>query len=110
MFATKKSYSKPSPCLNDFPPQGEIYLSTLTDARAEQIYGGTNTNPLDTDKNYQIIPSSETYQGVGLTPFYPDLPKTKLARLDPLDPSTRPEFTPKNAITITIPLPLPVYS
>ncbi|MBD2296682.1 hypothetical protein H6G06_25165 [Anabaena sphaerica FACHB-251] len=95
-------------------------VSEINDNIAEQLCGGAITTPettgennlgtLPTTGNKTSIPSTIAYDAFGLTPFFPDLPTTKLPRLGPLDPSSRTAPTPKNAITITIPLPLPVWS
>ncbi|BAZ31562.1 hypothetical protein NIES4074_40350 [Cylindrospermum sp. NIES-4074] len=91
-------------------------MAELPDAMAEEVCGGAIANPETTGKNNastpatggfgNAIPAEVGYGAVGLTPFLPPLPATKLARLGPLDPSTR--TAPKNEVTITIPLPTPI--
>lgn len=78
----------------------------LTDAMAEEVCGGAIANPVTTGGLGNAIPAQVGYGAMGLTPFLPPLPATKLARLGPLDPSTR--TAPKNEVTITIPLPTPI--
>jgi hypothetical protein len=93
-------------------------ISDIQDAIAEQLCGGTMTPDTATDASNtttpetntkNAIPSPASYQKYGLTPFFPNLPATKLPRLGSLDPSARQATQPKNAITITIPLPRIVY-
>ncbi|TAF04866.1 MAG: hypothetical protein EAZ77_15030 [Nostocales cyanobacterium] len=107
MLASKKKYLKIV-----------TFVSEIDDDIAEQICGGAITTPETTGEdslsttpitaNTTSIPSSTAYNNPDLIPFFPNLPATKLPRLAPLDPSTRTAPTPKNSITITIPLPSPV--
>ncbi|HLO88989.1 MAG TPA: hypothetical protein VK203_28830 [Nostocaceae cyanobacterium] len=93
-------------------------LEELNDPSAEKLCGGSTTTPQATgqgqvaDQNSRIdtssIPSTDDFQQAGLKPFFPVLSNTKLPRLGPLDPAHRTPTKPQNAITITIPLPLPV--
>lgn len=118
MFAAKKATKFPkSPSTNYNHTEVEIFPSALveelTDATAEQICGGAIDTPETTEENKSITPAKEGnvngiplgigYNGLGTAPYYSPLPATKLPRLGELNPSTR--TTPKNAISITIPLP-----
>jgi hypothetical protein len=93
-------------------------ITEIEDGMAEKVFGGIGATPSATEgsnvntapkmENATNIPSLQPDKNLGLTPFFPDLPTTKLPRLGPLDPANRTAPTPKNAITVTIPLPLPV--
>lgn len=97
-------------------------VSEINDIKAEKICGGTMTAPQTTEENspstipapatgsQRTIPSPTAYNDLGLTPFFPDLPATKLPRLGQLDPNNRTVSPRKNQITITIPLPSPIYN
>jgi hypothetical protein len=95
-------------------------VNEINDTLAEKLCGGTITTPQTTQENglstmprtgnETSMPSVKASDALGLTPFVPHLPTTKLPRLGPLDPTKRTANTPKNAVTITIPLPLPVWS
>lgn len=118
MFTTYKNTNTTSADdkYTDVKLAASTLVAELTDAMAEEICGGAIANPETTGKNNastpatsgsgNAIPAAVGYGGMGLTPFLPPLPTTKLARLGPLDPSTR--TAPKNEITITIPLPTPI--
>ena len=92
-------------------PKMRIELSALvveiTDRTAEQVCAGSMVTP-ETDgakeENDHTTPPAGWDGGIGLKPFLPTLPGTKLHRLGSLDPYNRP--TPKNSITITVPLPV----
>lgn len=98
-------------------------VQELTDSRSEQVCGGAimtpdttggndstmtpatqgNSSALPLNVGYKPINGIADYGQLGLNPFYPTLPPSKLPRIGSLDPSTR--TSPKNVITITIPLP-----
>lgn len=118
MFANKKATNSPKSVSTDYnhtevPISISNIVEELTDATAEQICAGAIDTPETTEENKSItpakggnvngIPLGIGYNGLGTTPYYSPLPATKLPRLGGLDPSTR--TTPKNAISITIPLP-----
>ncbi|MEA5575925.1 hypothetical protein [Anabaena sp. UHCC 0451] len=95
-------------------------VSEINDIKAEKICGGMMTAPQTIEENspstipatgsQRNISSPRAYNELGLTPFFPDLPATKLPRLGQLDPNNRTVSPRKNQITITIPLPSPIYN
>ncbi|WP_413174999.1 hypothetical protein [Anabaena azotica] len=101
-------------------PENSLIANTLVneinDTLAEQLCGGTIATPQTTQENglstmprtgnQTSMPSLQASGALGVTPFVPNLPTTKLPRLGPLDPTKRTTNTPKNAVTITIPLPV----
>ncbi|MBD2385518.1 hypothetical protein [Cylindrospermum sp. FACHB-282] len=119
MFSAKKGTKYPQCASTNYNyREVEIYPSALveqlSDATAEKVCGGAINTPETTAGenkseppakvgNDKAIPLGIGYGGLGKVPFYSPLPPTKLPRLGGLDPSTR--TSPKNAITITIPLP-----
>jgi hypothetical protein len=91
-------------------------IEELNDTTAEKLCGGSTITPEvsgedPTNQSSRVdtasIPSTEDFQQLGLQPFFPVLSNSKLPRLGHLDPANRTPSTPKNSITITIPLPLP---
>jgi hypothetical protein len=77
----------------------EDLVEELTDIAIEKISAGAVYPPeIGTE-----IPVGIGNGGFGLSPDYSPLPKPKLPRLGALDPAKR--TSPKNAVTITIPIP-----
>ncbi|MBD2666267.1 hypothetical protein B6N60_02574 [Richelia sinica FACHB-800] len=106
--------------MSNFSNNIEDLFIELNNQTAAHILGGStdvsepiavniidNTQPQLTSNS---LPLPGNYQAYGMTPFAPTLPATKLPRLNPIEPSPRTKPNVKNAINITIPLPLPVYS
>ncbi|HLP89689.1 MAG TPA: hypothetical protein VK184_13990 [Nostocaceae cyanobacterium] len=93
-------------------------VEELSDITAEKLCGGSIITPDTTAENKASAtpsnvdtsnnPSMDDLLQVGLKPFTPPLPETKLSRLGPIDPANRTPTKPQSAITVTIPLPLPV--
>ncbi len=75
----------------------------LTDVELEQINGGAIYPP---EAIGEATPLGIGYGMSGNEPYYTPLPKLKLPRLAPINPSNRHE-SPQNNVTITIPLPTP---
>jgi hypothetical protein len=103
MCSSQDSYLQPT-CL----------ITEINDAIAEKVCGGAITDPQTPGQNSSnttnqgnaaITASPIAYNQLGLTPFFPNLPDTKLPRLGSLDVSNRTTPTPKGSITVTIPLP-----
>jgi hypothetical protein len=106
--------------MSNFCKNLEDLLIEVNNQTAAHILGGSTnvSEPVvaNSSDNHQpqitnnSVPLPADYQAYGMTPFVPKLPATKLPRLGQIDPSQGHKPRVKNAITITIPLPLPVYS
>ncbi len=78
----------------------------LTDTAAAEVCAGLKIIPQTTGSSGEddnTLPPAGWDGGIGLMPFLPPLPGTKLHRLGILDPTKR--TSPKNSITISIPIP-----